>query len=365
MKQFLAAGSIVLIAAGTAGAGGIERTTQSIGIIFEGGNYAELSFGSVSPSVTGIGAGTVPSPAQPTPGVSSGDMAVDYTQLSMGIKAALAPNIDLALIIDNPFGADVDYPMTGYYASGSVAELNTTALTGIVRYKLPSNISLIGGLRYQTLAANASIPFIPGGYSVTGKSDSGVGYLVGIAYEKPEIALRVALTYSSKVKHRLATSEVGFADTVTQVETPQSVNLEFQSGVAKDTLIFGSVRWVDWSAFEIDPANYPSANPLVYYDGDTTTYTLGVGRRFSENWSGAISVGYEAALGGFSTNLGPTDGKTSITIGATYTQDKVKISGGVSYVDIGDTQTTLGAGPAGQFARNHAVGFGVKMGYTF
>ena len=150
------------------------------------------------------------------------------------------------------------------------------------------------------------------------------------------------------------------------METPQSVNLEAQSGIAKDTLLFGSIRWVNWSSFSVDPANYPPADPLVSYANDTTSYTLGVGRRFNENWSAAISVGYEAASGGFASNLGPTDGRRSVTLGATYTQDKMKISAGVSYVDIGDAQTTLAAGlPAGTFAKNHAIGVGMKVGFTF
>ncbi|MEF3047766.1 OmpP1/FadL family transporter [Pseudotabrizicola sp. L79] len=367
MRNTFAAVSALALAAGSAHAGGVERTTQSIAIIFETGNYAELTFGSVTPKVSGVGAGTVPSPLQPTPGVPSGDMAADYTQLSFGVKTQINDSLDIGLVIDQPFGADVSYPLTGYYASGSVAELNSTAITGIARYKLPNNVSLLAGLRYQTLEATASIPFI-GGYTVNGEKDGGVGYLVGIAYEKPEIALRVALTYNSSIKHKLATTEIGGLTSTTPIETPQSVNLEFQSGVAKDTLVFGSIRWVEWSKFVIDPANYPPTSALVSYDNNTTTYTLGVGRRFSESWSGAVSLSYEKSNGGFSSNLGPTDGRLGVTIGATYTKDNMKITGGVSYVDIGDAETTLAAAsgvPAGEFRNNRAVGVGVRVGFSF
>ena len=120
-----------------------------------------------------------------------------------------------------------------------------------------------------------------------------MSYLVWVAYEKPEIALRVALTYNSKISHDFDTVErsaltggVDLAGTTT-VESPQSVNLEFQSGVAKDTLVFGSIRWVDWSNYVIDPTYYTPPSPLVSYDSDTVTYTLGVGRRFNEHWEGA------------------------------------------------------------------------------
>lgn len=362
MKQYLSSAGIIALCAGSAMAGGIDRSGQSIAAIFEKGNYAELSFGSVSPDISGI---STPF-ALGGPGKVSGDMASTYSQLGAAVKMNINPNVDVALIFDQPFGANVSYPAgTGYYAQGTTATLKTTALTLVGKYTLPSNISVLGGVRYQTFSAEASIPFI-GGYKAVGDTDSGVGYLVGVAYEKPEIALRVALTYHSKIKHSLATTEFGALTSQTEIETPQSVNLEFQSGIAKDTLLFGSIRWVDWSVFKIDPKNYPPPTALVSYSGDYTTYTLGVGHKFSDNWSGAVTVGYEKPLGGFSSNLGPNDGQRSIGLGATYTKDNMKITGGVRYVDVGDAQPTLFGGlPSANFNDNHALGFGLKISYSF
>ena len=42
--------------------------------------------------------------------------------------------------------------------------------------------------------------------------------------------------------------------TTTDLETPQSVQLDFQTGVAPKTLVFGYVRWVDWTEFNVTPA---------------------------------------------------------------------------------------------------------------
>lgn len=362
MNKILGSAGVIALCAGGAMAGGIDRSGQFIGVIFEKGDYTELTFGAISPSVSGTTTAFAPGGA----GRVSGDMAPSYNQLGMAVKTSINDKLDVALIFDQPFGANVAYPTgTGYYAQGTTAELKTSALTLLGKYSFPSNVSLIAGLRYQTFSAEASVPFI-GGYTAVGENDSGVGYLVGVAYEKPEIALRVALTYNSKIKHSLTTTEFGAAISQTELETPQSVNLEFQSGIAKDTLIFGSIRWVDWSAFSIDPALYPPPTALVSYSGDYTTYALGVGRRFSENWSGAVTLGYEKPLGGFSSNLGPTDGMKSIGIGATYTRDNMKITGGVRYVDIGDAQPTLGGGvPSANFNDNSAVAVGLKISYSF
>ena len=354
----------------TAGfSGGIDRSGQGIGALFETGDYVELSFGKVTPSISG---NAVPGLG----GFSSGNMAAAYSQIGMAVKTQLSDNLALGVILDQPFGANVKYPTaTSYFARGSTADLSTTAVTAILKYKTANNISVYGGLRYEMMDAVAAVPFV-GNYKVKSDQAADFGYLVGVAYEKPEIALRVALTYNSKISHDFNTVEssvlTGNANVArtTTVDSPQSVNLDFQSGVAKDTLVFGSIRWVNWSKFKIAPAGYlplTGGSPLVSYDDDTITYNIGVGRRFNENWAGSISVGYEAKAGGFAANLGPTDGRTSITIGASYTTaNKVKISGGVSYVQIGDAQTSLnGITAASNFKGNTAVGVGMKISYSF
>ncbi|EPX79115.1 OmpP1/FadL family transporter [Litoreibacter arenae] len=381
MKKLTSAAAILAATTSLASAGGVDRSGQVIGIIFEEGNYVELSFGSISPTVSGVGAGTVPNPpAQPTPGQASGNMVEDYTLFGLGYKHQFNDKLSFALMLDEPFGADVNYPAaTTYFARGSTATLKTQALTGLVRYKINENFSVHGGLRYQSFEARASIPFVqaPAGptagipYAANGAKDYGVGYVVGAAYERPDIALRVALTYSSEISHSLSTVETGPVpgSTVTNVDTPQSVNLDFQTGIAADTLLFGSVRWVDWSDFDVTPAGYQVATSgsLVSYADDVITYNLGVGRRFNENWSGAVSIGYEKSNGGFASNLGPTDGNVSIGLGGTYTNGGVKVTGGVRYVKIGDAQTQLARSgiAASDFNDNKAVVVGFKVGYSF
>ena len=165
----------------------------------------------VQPDVSGVGAGTAVTAVTPTPGQASGGMAGDFVSFSGAYKQQFNERISGAIIFDQPFGAIVDYPAgSGYYARGATAELKSNAVTGVVKYTLPSNVSVMGGLRYQTLGAQASVPFVAS-YTADGKTDSAVGYLVGVAYEKPEIALRVALSYNSKVKHSLATAETSAA----------------------------------------------------------------------------------------------------------------------------------------------------------
>lgn len=389
MKNTLRGAACLALSAAAAQAGGVDRSGQSMGVLFEQGTYGEFSFGSVSPNVSGTQVVTFPAALGGSmAGSGSDNMTERYLQIGAALKHDYGDRLSVALILDQPFGAHVDYDTgTGYFAAGASAQLKSEAVTTVARYKFNENFSVHGGLRYQRLGAEAFIPYItlPAGplagapYAVTGSRDEGWGYLMGVAYERPDIALRVALTYNSSVRHDLDTVEnsaIGIANSsTTEVETPQSVNLEFQTGIAKDTLLFGSVRWVDWSEFEIRPADYDTltgtlaggaGSALVAYEDDRITYNLGVGRRFTENWAGSVSVGYEPQTGSFASNLGPTDGVWSLGLGAAYTMDKVELSGGVRYAWIGDAETRVGPfSPAASFEDNHAVGVGFKVAYTY
>jgi len=373
MKHLSFGAAAALLSAGGANAGGVERSTQSISFLFESGNYAEVSFGTFDPSITGTS--SFPFGVTST---NSGRVIEGYPTYSLGYKHALTENIDLAIIVDQAIGADVDYPKdTGYPLAGTTADLDNNALTALLRYRFPSNVSLIGGLRALRSSGEVYIPlpsaFGPVDYDLKTSTETDFGYILGIAWEKPEIAARVSLTYNSAITHDFESSErletlLGpmIVDSTFETEVPESINLEFQTGVAADTLLFGSIRWVNWTDFVIAPELYiqPSVvdEPLVYYDDDTITYNLGLGRKFNDTWSGAVLMSYEEGSGNLTGNLGPTDGFTSAGVALTYTRNKMKITGGVRYVDIGGVDTR---GVDGKFHGNHGWGAGIRVGYSF
>ncbi|MEL7115939.1 MAG: outer membrane protein transport protein [Pseudomonadota bacterium] len=371
-----------LLIAQTAFAGGVERTIQSVAPIFEEGRYVEFSFRSVAPSVDGVGSGAAASVVTPTPGVASGEMAPSYGQFGMALKMPITEKVDVAFILDEPFGADTAYPAGTYFAASSTAELNSVAATGVLRYKFNEKFSAFAGARAQTLEATASLPSVAG-YTANGQQDLSFGYLVGAAYERKELGLRVALTYNSSITHDLTTTETsvvpGLTSVTSNVEivTPESVNLEFRTGLNPKTLLFGYVRWVNWSDFTIAPGTYrtlttvaglnPSGSALVSFQDDTITYNLGIGRRLSDTWSIAGSVTYEEQSGNLQSNLAPRDGRTSVGLAATYTQGNMKVTTGISYTWLGDANTQLlnSGVAAASFTDNSTLGFGMKVGFNF
>lgn len=373
MMKLLLTASAATIAATGAYAGGIERSAGSVALLFEKGNYAELSFGSVNPSVSGVQA--IPFPLAPgvvlPAGASSGEVAKSYTALTLGVKQQVNDKIAIAVIIDQPIGADVSYgPGTGYLygvGAGSQAAIDAVAATALVHYRFSDAFSIYGGIKGEQVSGKVALF---NGYTMNTSKEIDYGYLVGAAYERPDIALRVGLTYASAITHKFDVTENGAPSLPFESEVPQSVTLDFQSGIAANTLLFGSVRWRDWSAFDITPVGFAAATggSLVSYDNDAITYNIGVGRKFSDAWSAAITVGHEKSNGGFAGNLGPTDGYTSVGVGATYTHGNMKLTGGVSYVWIGDAQTEAPGAPGvalANFDDNSALGVGFKAGFSF
>ena len=292
--------------------------------------------------------------------------------------------LSLGLLLDQPVGANTFYPTSTLYPlRGTEAKLTSTAATALLRYSLPNNISVYGGPKFESIKGNIKVLIPPAGvnYALSTNNDQATGYLAGVAYEKPEIALRVALTYASAIKHTFDAVEAGdftvpgppptlipggFNVTAPfSSEIPQSLSLDFQSGVAKDTLVFGSIRWREWSKFNVSPVRYSAVLgvPLADYKSDVVTFNIGLGRRFSENWSGAVTLGHERSNGDLTGNLNPVDGRTSIGLGGSYAKDNMKISAGVTYALLGDAKTIPTI--SGDFKNNHLTGVGVKLGFSF
>jgi long-subunit fatty acid transport protein len=368
----------------------IERAIPSTTrIIFEEGRYIEFGIAYADPDQSGDDV-TLPPLLSPTGTPLSfqgntGDVFDGHWNFSGSYRADINERWSYALLFDQPFGADTTYgngPMTGpagvFNYDGTNAELNTFQITGVLAYDLQENMKIYGGLRAQRLDANAAIPFVGPtaglpGYTVDTNEDWGYGYMLGWAYEKPEIALRVALTFHSAIDHDLKTTEFGGitipglqdGDTETNVTTPQSAMLEFQTGVAANTLVFGSVRWVDWSEFAIEPPSYVAATsgrPLVDYASDWWTYNLGAGYQFREDFAASLSVTYEPSVGGELTTLGPYDGRTTLNLGAAYdVNDNLNLSGGLVYGVLGDTYNVLDT----DFNDGTVWGAGLRIGYSF
>lgn len=370
-----------------AAAGGLDRSQNGYGILFEDGNRFELGLSSAMPEVTGshpagIGGGT------------TGDMAGDDFAVSTAFKLEVNDRMGVAFFMNMPYQADASYAQ-GFY-TGLDAQWESTGSSIVLSYDVSDRVTVYGGLRQVKSQATIAIPdqlnraglalagaagnaaaaalaaSAPAGslaYSAATESDTQTGWIAGAAYQRPEIALRVALTYEQGFTHSFGTTEtlpavaiVG-AQSVTDIEMPDTWTLDFQTGVAPGTLVFGSIRYADWSVWEVRPAGFESVfgTEVTDFDNPVTTYRIGIGRQVTDNLSMFARATYEASNGGIASRLYPTDGTTGLGLGGTYTMGNSEITAGVEYQWLGDAETSDGT----EFAGNTAMGFGITFAQTF
>ena len=379
-------------------AAGLDRSGQSISAFLQPGNYAEAGLSVLDPDVQG----------KDNAGNKVSDMGEDYYFPAAAIKIQATDQISLGLLYDQPFGADSQYaPESNAFATvntnkgtleGTSVEVKTNSITALIGYQPNANWNVYAGPVYQTVKAKVSLrgtaykgPQVLGGYDIDLKENEAYGWLAGFAYSIPEIALKAAVTYRSEIKHELDTTETfrfgtdgalyipGLTGSIptyhkAEITTPQSVNIDLQSGVSKNTLAFANIRWVHWDQFAVKPAYLSQLTGaltgkqqnLVDYSDDQWSATVGLGHKFNAKWSGTAAVGWDSGAGNPVTTLGPVEGYWSVGLGGQYSPaENYFIQAGVKYFWLGDADAQTGGAVAGSFEDNTALGYGMKIGYRF
>lgn len=198
--------AMLSIFAGEAYAAGLERSSQQIDALFEKGTYAEVGYSYVEPDVKG----------KDTNGNKISDIAGDFQSLHYAVKADLAPNIRLAIIYDEPFGAKVKFEgMNNFIATDLPAndastrvEVKSKNITALLGYNLNKNVMIYGGPALQEVEIEVHFReanyIVNSGYNI---DDIAMGWVAGMSYAKPEKGLLASLTYRSEVEHKTSIHE--------------------------------------------------------------------------------------------------------------------------------------------------------------
>jgi long-chain fatty acid transport protein len=378
MKRTLISFAVLgtILGSSLAQAGGYDRSGQDTSIIFAEGNAVEITYVTVKPSVTGTYDATAQGAATfytLNPAAATGSVAPSYNMTNIAFKMDINDEFSLAVINDSPFGADVAW--TSGMFTGTKGKIKSNATTALLSYAMDNNVTVYGGLKSQSISADAAVPLKT--YEFAAAEDTSLGYVIGAAIAKPEIGMRVALTFHPKIKHTLSVVEtvgVTALDPVDlEVTLPDALNLGFQTGIAANTLLFGSLRYVKWSQTEVAPAQYKAnallgnGAALLVKGTDVVNFNLGVGRKFNDLWSGAITYGSERKTGDAGSAFTFKDGYKKIGLGVTYTAKQAKITIGVQKVTVGDLDIAIANGTAGNaaMASNDALVTAVKIAYKF
>ena len=374
-------------------AAAMDRSGQPIGAFLQPNNYFEAGISILDPTVSGRDAY----------GGKISDMGDDYYFPSAALKIQATDHISLGLLYDQPFGASATYsdgqisafsalnpnPAARASLAGTEVEVKTNNLTALVGFQPNENINIYGGAAYQDVKGNITLSSV--GYKANFKKDDSFGWLAGFAYQVPEIALKVALTYRSEIDHDLETLEstpltggLLTASKDTELSTPQSVNLDFQTGIMANTVAFANVRWVEWGGYGIDIQKFrqltavgatgvmppvtdlSKGQNIIDYKKDQWSANVGVGRKFNDKWAGNFSVGWDSGAGNPVTALGPTEGYWNVGLGGQFSPTPATfIAGGVKYFMLGDADGISAGKPVGKFKDNDALAYGLKIGYKF
>ena len=411
-------------------AAALDRSGQSISAFLQPGNYFEAGLSVLDADVSGTTKANYPNAALPLlSNTSVGEMADSYQFAHAALKLQLADQLSFGLIYDQPFGAKATYStdtaklpaaLPGAAAAlqgqgafhngtqGTSVEVETQNLSMILGFQPNKNLNFYAGPVYQTVKGNVQLRGTAyggsatfGGYNADIKETGDIGWLAGAAYQIPDIALKASITYRSEIDHKVMVDESSLAapglnaGTVinmnnglgkTEITTPQSVNLDLQSGIMANTVAFANVRWVNWKDFSIRPhafgiaSNIAGANPainkpngfdLVAYTDDQWSINTGIGRKLNDQWAGNVSVGYDTGAGNPVSTLGPTEGYWNLGVGVQYSPTPATfIAGGVKYFWLGDAKAQAASqfdtpNYVAEFEDNNAIAYGLKLGYRF
>ncbi|WP_218690044.1 OmpP1/FadL family transporter [Psychrobacter sp. BF1] len=393
--------------ASIASASGLDRSGQPSEDFSSSGTIAYASAYHISPDVTGVG----------VDGKNISDFAEEYEGYGYGVKTDINDKFSVGVFYDQPFGAAVrfegDNILTSTNTDGSInsttADVSTDNFTGLLSVNLgaKNNFKVYGGPVLQKIKAdvklNGDVLSILNGYSLNIAKNDAYGYMAGLAYVKPEIGLKAAITYRSEIEH-----DANYAENMpfinrynlnpnlppslrldavqteeSELTTPKSVNIDFQTGVNKTTLLTAKARWVPWSDFKITPpllkTNVVSATNtqagqvvidnanLLEYGDDAYQLELGLAKRLSPALAVSGTVGWDSGAGNPVSPLGPTEGYYSVGVGAKYNfTPEWAVSAGAKYLMLGDAEGVLAASgkKLGTFEDNDAYIFGMKLSYA-
>jgi len=426
-------------------AAALDRSGQSISAFLQPGNYFEAGISVLDPDVSGREAGS--STTRRAIGDMAGDYYFPSAALklqltdnfSFGLIYDQPFGADAEYTGNNIFVANPTDPILGTLpittadvggvTGDTKVEVDTQNISMIFGFQPNENFNIYGGPVYQSVKGSVSLRgraySLYNGYDANMKESSDIGWLAGAAFQIPDIALKASVTYRSAIEHDVNSSEsITIADNLssltpgqlggllgslgpsgaalapvlqqalianaqegkTKITTPQSVNLDFQSGIMANTVAFANVRWVNWKDFSIRPykfgqvsevvgklpqVNRPNGFNLVEYSDDQWSATVGVGRKLSDQWAGNVSVGWDSGAGNPVSTLGPTEGYWNVGLGLQFSPaPNYFIAGGVKYFMLGDAKAQTGAQAGSdvyvaEFEDNDAWAYGLKIGYRF
>jgi long-chain fatty acid transport protein len=269
-------------------------------------------------------------------------------------------------------------------------------ITSLFGYQPNPSWQIYAGLAIQSFEGNLDVFgqsfYFLNGYRAEFEKDHALGWLAGLSYQIPKYALRSSLTYRSAIKHQMHVNESIQNQPIhlttankTKIETPASVNLDFQTGLSPQSLLYASLRWVNWSDYIIQPTQFAAiiesaaqyapeiaSFNMIQYQEDQWSGKIGIAHQFSSRWVSTLDISWDSGNGNTASTLSPVDGYYGVGLGALYYwQPQSFFALGTQYLRFNKAKTVQDAGANTKLTtlysvnQNDAWVFGGKIGHHF
>lgn len=378
---------------GSGFAAAFEQSSQSIQILFYDQNYVEMSAAHIQPDVTGKIVRTESMFEDGIQDDSTGQLVKDQWGGNASVKLQVAPDWSIAILYDRPFGMDAQYyyqPTQDHqhqFSESATIQFNSHTLSTVVGFQPTVNWHLYSGVALQRFSGELGITGVKydflDGYQVHFKPETSFGWLAGISYSIPEYYFRASLTYRSPIQHKHKTEEsieTGLSQSdYSTIRTPESVNLDFNTGLSTRSFAYVSLRWVNWPEFVVQP---PELNViaklaaldlhLIDYQDQQWSGKVGLGYRLYPNWTPLLEYLWDSGTGNPASTLNPSDGYWGIGLGHLYKiQETWDIATGLYYLKFQKPKISTSESITSQISGLSAISdnsawiVGLKLGYHF
>ena len=168
-------------------AGGLEVSRQNNMILFSEGKAINFSTRQTSSTVTD----------NLYTSLDSQSIIKKLNLMSASFKSDYSEKISYAFEMYEPMASTLQYPATiGGVPAGQKALLRSQALSLTGKYNLSnSGFGIVASARQLTIK-RSTLNINPAQGDLVTTPDSGIGYMAGVSYERPDIALKVLLSES-------------------------------------------------------------------------------------------------------------------------------------------------------------------------
>lgn len=260
----------------------------------------------------------------------------------------------LGLSIGAPFGLGSDYGQTwfGRYDS-TKTHLETMEITPSFAVKLKDNLSIGGGISYQSADATLENIANQGGGEILAKlegDDHSFGWNVGVLYE-PIDGTILGAHYRSGINHDLVghvTVPAAKVSANAELDLPDIAQFGINQRINDKWSVQAGATWFGWNSFEeirITGSPIASLNTTTTQNYQTT-WAFAVGGEYKMNDTWTFRAGYQfdetPTTDLYRTSRTPDGDRQWISAGTTYTfNEKLSFDLAATYIDVAEEEINV------------------------